>query len=258
MMNQKNDAMPSLYDKTALIVGGSQGLGLAIAQGLSRAGARIVLVARSEDKLIAAQKQLQQEGAVCRFIVADATDPAQVRACVEQVSIWFPGIDVLVNAAGGSLRQNVLDMSDDAWRKTVSMNLDSAFFFCREVGRHMTRARRGSIINLASTAGLRGRKGNTPYAASKAAVISLTKSLAMEWAETGVRVNAISPGRFLTPLTEAEMSDPDKYARFVTQVPLGRIGDPEEIVWPALWLASDASSFVTGANIVLDGGQTVD
>ncbi len=257
-MNQKEDAMLSLHDKTVLIVGGSQGLGFAIAQGLARAGARIVLVARSEDKLLAAQKSLQQDGAICRTVVADATDPAQVRACVEQVTTWFPGIDVLVNAAGGSLRQNVLDMSDDAWRNTVSMNLDSAFFFCRDVGRHMVRTRRGSIINLASTAGLRGRKGNTPYAASKAAVISLTKSLAMEWAETGVRVNAISPGRFLTPLTEAEMSDPDKYARFVTQVPLGRIGDPEEIIWPALWLASDASSFVTGANIVLDGGQTVD
>ena len=115
----------------------------------------------------------------------------------------------------------------------------------------------GSIINLSSTAGVRGRPGNAPYSAAKAAVINLSRALAMEWASKGVRVNVLAPGRFLTPLTEAEMSVPEKYAAFVRQVPLGRIGQPEEIQDIAVWLASDASAYVTGSTITLDGGQTL-
>lgn len=249
-------ALP-LSGRVAFVTGAGKGLGRAIAQGLAEAGADLVLVARTQADLEAAAADVGALGRRALVQVADATRSEQVDAAVEMAIDVFGRIDVLVHAAGGSLRKASVDITDEEWDAVIAANLTSTFKVCRAVGRRMLAQGSGSIINLASTAGVRGRAGNAPYSASKAAVINLSCALAMEWARQGVRVNVLAPGRFLTPLTEAEMTDPEKYAAFVRQVPLGRIGQPHELREIAVWLASDASSYVTGSTITLDGGQTL-
>jgi NAD(P)-dependent dehydrogenase (short-subunit alcohol dehydrogenase family) len=256
-MNDKEQAGGRLAGRTALVTGAGKGLGRAIALGFAGAGADVVLMARTRADLEAVAREVEALGRQALVAVADATDSRQVNAVVEQSVARFGRIDVLAHAAGGSLRKPSVDVTDEEWDGVISANLSSTFKVCRAVGRHMLAQGGGSIINLSSTAGMRGRAGNAPYSAAKAAVINLSRALAMEWAPKGVRVNVLAPGRFLTPLTEAEMSVPEKYAAFVRQVPLGRIGQPEEIQDIAVWLASDASAYVTGSTITLDGGQTL-
>ena len=248
---------PSLAGSVALVTGAGKGLGRAIALGLARAGADVALVARTRSDLEAAAGEVQALGRRALVAPADATRSDQVDAAVAQTIATLGRIDVLVHAAGGSLRKPSVDITDDEWDRVIEANLSSTFKVCRAVGRHMLERGRGSIINIASTAGVRGRAGNAPYSAAKAGVINLSRALAMEWAGRNVRVNVLAPGRFLTPLTQAEMEVPEKYAAFVRQVPLGRIGRPEELQDIAVWLASDASSYVTGSTITLDGGQTL-
>lgn len=248
---------PSLAGSVALVTGAGKGLGRAIALGLARAGADVALLARTRADLEAAAGEVQALGRRALAAPADATRSDQVDAAVAQAIARFGQIDVLVHAAGGSLRKPSVDITDEEWDRVIEANLSSTFKVCRAVGRHMLERGRGSIINIASTAGVRGRAGNAPYSAAKAGVINLSRALAMEWAGRNVRVNVLAPGRFLTPLTQAEMEVPEKYAAFVRQVPLGRIGRPEELQDIAVWLASDASSYVTGSTITLDGGQTL-
>lgn len=256
-MNVKEQAGGRLAGRTALVTGAGKGLGRAIALGFAGAGADVVLMARTRADLEAVAREVEALGRQALVAVADATDSRQVNAVVEQAVARFGRVDVLAHAAGGSLRKPSVEVTDEEWDGVIAANLSSTFKVCRAVGRHMLAQGGGSIINLSSTAGMRGRAGNAPYSAAKAAVINLSRALAMEWAPKGVRVNVLAPGRFLTPLTEAEMSVPEKYAAFVRQVPLGRIGQPEEIQDIAVWLASDASAYVTGSTITLDGGQTL-
>lgn len=256
-MSEKEQAGGRLAGRTALVTGAGKGLGRAIALGFAAAGADVVLMARTRSDLEAVAREVEALGRQALVAVADATDSRQVDAVVEQAVARFGRVDVLAHAAGGSLRKPSVDVTDEEWDAVIAANLSSTFKVCRAVGRHMLAQGSGSIINLSSTAGVRGRAGNAPYSAAKAAVINLSRALAMEWAPKGVRVNVLAPGRFLTPLTEAEMSVPEKYAAFVRQVPLGRIGKPEEIQDIAVWLASDASAYVTGSTITLDGGQTL-
>ncbi len=256
-MNVKEQADGRLAGRTALVTGAGKGLGRAIALGFAAAGADVVLMARTRTDLEAVAREVEALGRQALVAVADATDSRQVDAAVEQAVARFGRVDVLAHAAGGSLRKPSVEVTDEEWDGVIAANLSSTFKVCRAVGRHMLAQGSGSIINLSSTAGMRGRAGNAPYSAAKAAVINLSRALAMEWAPKGVRVNVLAPGRFLTPLTEAEMSVPEKYAAFVRQVPLGRIGKPEEIQDIAVWLASDASAYVTGSTITLDGGQTL-
>lgn len=246
-----------LQGRVALITGAGKGLGRAIALGLAEAGADVALLARTRSDLEAVAAQARDHGGKASIHVVDATRSQQVNAAVAGITAAFGHIDILVHAAGGSLRKPSVEITDEEWDTVIGANLTSTFKVCRAVGRHMLSRGSGSIINIASTAGVRGRAANAPYSAAKAAVINLSRALAMEWAARGVRVNVLAPGRFLTPLTEAEMSVPEKYAAFVRQVPLGRIGRPEELKEIAVWLASDASSYTTGSVITMDGGQTL-
>lgn len=250
-------AAQPLAGRVAMITGAGRGLGQAIAQGLAEAGAETVLISRTRSQLDSTARLVEATGRRALSMVADVTDSTQLEAATQAALAAFGRIDILVHAAGGSLRKATLDITDDEWDAVIGANLTSTFKACRAVGRHMVQRGSGSIINIASTAGVRGRAGNAPYSAAKAAVINLSRALAMEWAPSGVRVNVLAPGRFLTPLTEGEMSVPEKYAAFVRQVPLGRIGRPEELKEIAVWLASDASGYVTGSTITLDGGQTL-
>ena len=243
---------------TALVTGAGKGLGRSIAVGLAQAGANVALLSRTAKDLEAVADEVRQEGVEALPLVADVTDSAQVNQAVQEVVKRFGRLDVLVHSAGSSKpKKTVLELSDEEWSGLIAANLDSTFFVCKAVGKVMVAQGRGSIINIASVAGQRGRPGNAPYSAAKAGVINFSRALAMEWAAAGVRVNSLAPGRFLTPLTEGEMSDPEKYGAWVKKVPLARLGKPEELREIAVWLASEASSFVTGSTFVVDGGVTL-
>lgn len=246
-----------LAGRVALVTGAGRGLGRAAAKSLAAAGADVALVARTGSELDSVSEEILSLGRRAIALQVDATQSSQVDAAVAKVAQHFGAIDILVHCVGRSMRKPSLSISDAEWDALISTNLSSAFFVCRAVGRLMVQQGKGSIVNVASSAGLRGRPTNAPYSAAKAAVINLSKALAVEWAPHQVRVNVLAPGRFLTPLTQAEMSDPVKYETFVKQVPLGRIGHPEELNEIVVWLASDASSFVTGSVVVIDGGQTL-
>lgn len=247
----------SLTGRSALVTGAGKGLGRAIALAFAEAGADVGLVARTRTDLEQVATEVERTGRKAMVIPADATRAAEVDAAFASFHDVFRRLDIVVHAAGRSQRKAALDLSSEEWHALLDANLTSTFLVCRAAARLMIPAGRGSIIPIASTAGLRGRPNNAAYSAAKAGVINLARALAMEWAPNGIRVNVLAPGRFLTPLTEAEMSDPDKYAAFIKNVPLGRIGKPEELREIAVWLASDASSFVTGSLIVIDGGQTL-
>lgn len=246
----------SLKGRVALVTGASKGLGRSIAIGLAEAGASVALLSRTRVDLEKVASEIRAIGEQALVVPADVTRPAQVATVVDEVVTRLGGLDILVHSAGGSLRKPVLDLTDDEWDRVIASNLTSTFVMCRAVGRVMLKREGGSIINISSSAGLRGRPMNAPYSAAKAGVINLSRALAMEWARK-VRVNVLAPGRFLTPLTESEMNDEEQYAAFVKQVPLGRIGQPDELKEIAVWLASDASSFMTGSVLTIDGGQTL-
>lgn len=246
-----------LDGRTAFVTGAGKGLGRAIALGMAQAGANVALLARTAEDLEAVANEIRALGRDAMALPTDATRSSEVDLAVAKTVERFGTVDVLVHAAGGSLRKPALQIADDEWEGVIASNLHSTFFVCRAVGRVMVAQGKGSIINIASAAGLRGRPSNSPYSAAKAGVINLTRALAREWASSGVRVNAIAPGRFLTPLTAEEMSDPERYDAFIQQVPLGRIGRPEELVEITVWLASDAAAFATGSVLVIDGGQTL-
>jgi NAD(P)-dependent dehydrogenase (short-subunit alcohol dehydrogenase family) len=246
-----------LKGRSALVTGAGKGLGRAIALALAEAGANVGLISRTRTDLEQVAAEVERMGRLAMVIPADATNSAEIDAAFTSFHEVFSRLDIVVHAVGRSQRKAALHLSNEEWHAMLDANLTSTFFVCRAAARLMIQAGGGSIIPIASAAGLRGRPNNAAYSAAKAGVINLARALAMEWAPDGIRVNVLAPGRFLTPLTESEMSDPDKYAAFIKNVPLGRIGKPEELREIAVWLASDASSFVTGSVIVIDGGQTL-
>ncbi len=247
----------SLAGRVALVTGAGKGLGRAAALSLARAGADVAIASRTRRDLDGVAAEIESIGRRALAIVLDARQSTEVDAAVDEVVARLGSLDILIQSVGRSLRKRTLAIEDAEWRDLVATNLDATFFACRAAGRQMLKQGRGSIVNIASTAGLRGRPTNAAYSATKAAVINLSRALAVEWAPHNLRVNVLAPGRFLTPLTQDEMSDPAKYGAFVKQVPLGRIGQPQELEEIVAWLASDASSFVTGSVIVMDGGQTL-
>ncbi|MDW8223692.1 MAG: glucose 1-dehydrogenase [Gemmatales bacterium] len=250
-----------LDGKRAVITGGSRGLGRAIAQALAEAGADLVLVARDADTLAQAQTQLLTTGRRVDVVVGDLSTPEGTETVCQTILERFAPIDILVNNVGGR-RINVPteDLALADWQRILDLNLTSAFLCSRELGRHMVQRRQGSIINIASIAGLivfRGIAGRT-YEVAKAALIHLTRTLAADWAPFGVRVNAIAPGAFLTDANRRWFQEmPQLRTKVESQIPLGRLGNPEEIGPAAVFLASDASSYMTGAVLVLDGGHTL-
>lgn len=257
MQTEHNAVRMWLDGRSALVTGAGKGLGRAVAIGLAEAGADVAVLARTAADLEAVAAGIRALGRRALVKQADATRAAEVDAAVADIAATFGRLDILVHAVGASMRKPVLDLSDSEWTWLMETNLTSTFVVCRAVGRVMTMQRGGSIINIASAAGLRGRPTNAPYSAAKAGMINFSRALAMEWASAGVRVNTLAPGRFLTPLTAPEMTDPEKYEAFVRHVPLRRIGQPDELKEIVVWLASDASSFATGSVIVIDGGQTL-
>lgn len=248
----------SLKGRTALVTGASYGLGTRFAKVLAGAGANMVLAARSMDKLAAVEAEVERLGVKALAIGCDVTVPAQVAATVEQAWDTFGRVDILVNNAGVVAEAGVMPerITDELFAQTIATNLNGLFSFCREVGaRQLADGGGGSIINVASVAGLAAQPHlPSAYQASKAAVINLTRNLASSWAKRGVRVNALAPGWFASAMTAPFFGLPPYFERVKAMAPMGRHGAKHELDGAILFLASDASSFMTGATLVIDGG----
>ncbi len=243
----------SLQDRVAVVTGGGQSLGLAISRSLHDAGAKMVIAEVNDQTGPEAAEELDGT-----FVHTDVTDPASVREMVQTVLDEHGRIDVLVNNAGIVHNIPSEEVPDEEWLAVISVNLTGVFWCCREVGKVMLERGSGSIVNIASMSGIVSNhpQPQSAYNASKAGVITLTKSLAGEWASRGVRVNSVSPGYIRTPLTELGMSKSEWAEVWLSSTPLGRLAEPQEIAPAVLYLASDAASFATGTNLVIDGGYT--
>ena len=250
----------TLFDLTgrkAFVTGASRGIGQAIAVALAEAGADLALVARSEAGLAATAEQVTAHGRKAFVITADVTDADAVSAAVASAIEQLGHVDIVVNNAGGSnFMVPFLDLRLPGWDKLLRLNLTSAMYVCHAIGGHLAERGRGSVINVASVAGLTASPLVSPYGAAKAGLISLTKSLAVEWAALGIRVNALCPGWTATELNRVLWDSPDGGQATIANVPMGRWGKAEEMAGPAVFLASPASSFMTGQVLAVDGGQT--
>ena len=247
----------SMRGKVSVVTGGNRGIGKAIAVGLAEAGSSIVIAARDEAKSEDTLAELKKLGVPAIAVKTDVANRDDLEAMVETVASELGPIDVLVNNAGIGFHANALTLSDDEWQRLFSINLDAVWKASQVVGNQMVKRGSGSIINIGSISGLiiNRPQWHSPYGISKAAVHHLTKSLAAEWAQSGVRVNAIAPGYVKTEIASTEYEDYAHYWR--DEVPMQRYATPEEIAPIALLLASEASSFVTGSVFVVDGGYTL-
>jgi len=246
-----------LTGKSALVTGGSKGLGQAMAAGLASAGADVVVTSRHEDEAAAAAAEIAAHyGGHALGLRADVTVPDDCQAMVERALAEFGKIDILINNAGVNIRGPIETLTYEQFREVHQTNVDGVWLACRAVVPHMKQARYGRIINVASTLGVVGLENRTPYASSKGAVVQLTRTLGLELAPFGICVNAICPGPFLTPMNEPIANDEHTMKFIVGAVALGRWGQMEEIQGAAIFLASDAASYTTGSLVAVDGGWT--
>jgi gluconate 5-dehydrogenase len=245
-----------LSGRRALITGSTRGIGLALAGGLGRAGASIVLNGRDVAALDTAVTSLANQGIAAVGRTFDVTDRASVSAAVDAIEAEQGPIDILVNNAGMQHRTPLEDFPEEVWHRLMRTNLDSAFFTGQAVARHMIRRKRGTIINVGSVQSELGRPGIAPYAASKGGLKMLTKGMAIDWGKHGIRVNGLNPGYFKTELNAALVKDAAFSDWLTKRTPLGRWGEVEELIGAAVFLASDAASFVTGHILFVDGGAT--
>ncbi len=247
-----------LTGKTAFVTGASRGIGKSIAIGLAEAGADVALVARSEDGLAETASDIAVLGRKAFVIPADVTSQQAVADAAAAAIDQLGQVDVVVNNAGGSnFMVGFRDLRLSGWDKLMLLNLNSAVYVCHAFAGHLLERRQGSIINVASVAGVAASPFLSPYGAAKAGLISLTKSLAVEWGAEGVRVNALCPGWTATDLNRNLWADAEAGPATIANVPMRRWGSAEEMAGPAIFLASDASSYMTGQVLVVDGGQTV-
>jgi gluconate 5-dehydrogenase len=242
-------------DEVVIVTGGSRGLGLEIAHAFGQAGAKLVVTARREQWLNEAEKFLKDEGVAVDALICDVADVSSVEQLVQQTLQSNSKIDVLVNNAGLTWGAPAETMPLERWQQVIDANMTGTFLMSQAVGRHMLERKKGAIVNVASIAGLGGGQLNTVgYNSSKAAVINLTRALAVEWAARGIRVNAIAPGLFRTRMSEVLVQRAEEAN--IPVAPLGRIGNPGELAPAVLFLASEGASYITGQVIPIDGGRS--
>jgi NAD(P)-dependent dehydrogenase (short-subunit alcohol dehydrogenase family) len=243
-----------LTGKVAVVVGGTSGIGRAITCGLAEAGADIVPTSRRREEVEATAADVESRGRRAVRVTSDVTDLASLEAALSATLKQLGRVDILVNCAGRTKRQPTLEVSEEDWNAILDTNLTGTLRSCRVFGRHMLERGSGRIVNIASLSTFVALFEVAAYSASKAAVASLTKSLALEWGPRGVNVNAIAPGVFPTPLNRSLLEGTARGQEFLTRTPLKRFGRTEELAGAAVFLASDAASFVNGEVVSVDGG----
>jgi NAD(P)-dependent dehydrogenase (short-subunit alcohol dehydrogenase family) len=243
-----------LNGKVAVVIGGTSGIGLAIAKGMAEAGADVVPTSRRAEQVEAAAKEIEARGKRSIQIASDVSDRASLQNVLDETVKAFGKVDIMVNSAGRTKRAPTLDFTDEDWNSIIDTNLTGTLRAAQVFGRHMLERQYGSIINIASLSTFVALYEVAAYSASKAAVASLTKSLAIEWGPRGVRVNAIAPGVFRTPLNEKLLDETERGREFLLRTPMKRFGNVEELAGAAIFLASDAASFVNGEVLAVDGG----
>ena len=244
-----------LDGKIAIVTGSGRGLGKAMAVSLAEAGADVVVTARSIDQVRETSQEIENLGRKCLAVKTDVTNRDDVDALIRKTLDQFGGIDILINNVGMAIVKDLMNTSPEEWQKQIDTNLTSAYLCCRAAGKHMLEKGSGKVVNVATVAGVRGKWKMSGYGASKAGVIQLTKTLAIEWARYNVSVNCIIPGIFYTSATKSVLDDEKMREIRVRKVPLKRIGMPEEVGPLAVFLSSQASDFITGAIIPIDGGE---
>jgi NAD(P)-dependent dehydrogenase (short-subunit alcohol dehydrogenase family) len=244
----------SLKDKIAVVLGGTSGIGQAIARGFAGAGATVIASSRDQAKVDSMATELEALGSKTLRIASDVQDRASLETLCNEVVLAFGQVDILVVTSGVLKKMPTADFPDEEWTRVIDINLNGSFRANQIFGRQMIKQKSGVIINTGSLTSYRSFHEVAPYSCSKAAVKMLTESLACEWAVHNVRVNAIAPGFFRTPLNSHVLDLPERKAAISSRTPMGRIGKVEELVGAAIFLASDASGFVTGETIAVDGG----
>lgn len=254
-------ALKDLFDlsgRVAIVTGGSRGLGEEMAHGLAEAGASLMLCARREQWLTPTLESFRSRGFTVEGMICDVADAGQVQAVVDKTMATFGKIDILINNAGISWAAEPETMPLDKWQKVIATNLTGTFLFSQAAGRVMLKAQSGSIINIASIAGMTGSVSTSHwagYAASKAGIIGLTRELAATWGRSNIRVNAIAPGYFHSRLADPAIVHAEPQIKATNPIP--RVGDAGELKGVAVFLASDAAAYVTGQTIIVDGGRTI-
>jgi NAD(P)-dependent dehydrogenase (short-subunit alcohol dehydrogenase family) len=256
---EKLEAVPFLFglaDQVAVVTGGSRGQGRGIALGLAAAGAHVVPVSRTAADVEAVAGEVRALGGRALAVAADVTDEASVQAMVRRVVDEFGRLDILVNSAGIVSLKPAVEFPIEEWQRIIDVNLRGTFLCCKEAARVMLAQGRGKIINMSSVRGHQGRANDPAYPASKGAVNLLTKSLAIEWAQRGINVNAIAPTFIRTDLNAFMLDDPATRDWVLSRIPMGRVGQIWDLFGLVVFLASPASDFITGQTIYLDGGWT--
>ncbi|MBD2746370.1 SDR family oxidoreductase [Microvirga sp. BT688] len=246
----------NLSGRVALVTGSSAGIGFALAHGLGGAGAKVVLNGRESGKLALAAERLRREGLSVHEMAFDVTDSSAVRPAIERIEDAIGPIDILVNNAGMQFRAPLEDYPDDAWHALMKTNVDSVFYVGQAVAKRMIPRGRGKIINICSVQSELGRPSIAPYAATKGAVKMLTKGMAIDWGKHGLQVNGLGPGYFKTELNRALVEDKAFSDWLIGRTPSRRWGELEDLIGAMVFLASDASNFVNGQIIYVDGGVT--
>lgn len=247
----------SLNEKSALITGGTKGLGKAMAEALATAGAKISIVGRNDEEGQKVAEEIKKKtGKEIIFIKGDVRKSEDIKNFVRKTIEEFEKIDILITSAGINIRKNAEEITEDEYKDLFETNFFGTWLTCIEVGRHMIKRKYGRIITVGSMLSFVTIPGRSIYASTKGAIIQLTKTLAVEWAKYNILVNCICPGVFNTPINEKILKNEESRKFFIERIPLGRIGEPEEIGPLAVFLASDACSYMTGASIIIDGGWT--
>lgn len=247
----------SLEGKRALVTGGGRGIGRACALALAQAGAQVAIVSRTQAQLEETAAQIRAQGGQALIRAADLGDPVQVQRLVEELHGEWSEVDILVNnAAISPIFKRIEEVAPAEWAQIISVNLSGAFFVLQQVGGRMAARGCGAVVNVTSVGAVRALPRLTAYTATKAALDELTRTLAVEWARSGVRVNAVAPAYIETEMTAGIQEHPHLRQRVEDRTPLGRFGRPEEVAWAVVFLASEAASYITGHTLFVDGGWT--